>query len=144
MPTGPQRIEAALHRLASPEHQDAAVVASACDVWRRMGRELAPIIGGAGVRALLRRSVLLAQARFDWLKTDLDRTPGPDPIDQLCHGLGKRARAEAVDTNILLVQTFYRLLAGLIGDSLADRLLAPVFFSPSAGSSEQDPCHDDE
>jgi hypothetical protein len=109
-----------------------------------MGRELAPIIGGAGVKALLRRSVLLARLRFDWLDTGLDSAPELDPVEQLCHGLGKRTRAEAIATNLLLAQTFYGLLAGLIGESLADRLLEPVFSSPSAGSSAQDSCHDDE
>ena len=144
MLTGAQRIEAALYRLASPEQYDTGVGASLCEFWRRIGRELTPIIGNAGVKALLRRSMLLARARWDWLDADADTTPESDPVEMLCRALAKRAGPEAVAANLLVAQTFYRLLAGLIGESLADRLLEPVFHSPSAGSPAQDPCHDDE
>jgi len=137
MRTGVHRLEAALEGLAAPDLEDAKALQDVCGLWRRMSAELAPIIGAAGVRALLRRSVLLTGRKFDWLAT-LHPTEGLDPVEQLCDALAQQPRAIAVATNLLLVQTFYRLLAGLIGESLADRLLEPVLCTSSGGPSAQE------
>ena len=50
----------------------------------------------------------------------------------------RRCRAIAVAANAALLQNFQDLLTSLIGLSLTERLLSPVWDKPSSGQAEQD------
>lgn len=137
MLTGLTSLEEAVQRLTSTEHTDETVVQSVCQMWHQMNAKLSPIVGNAGVRALLRRSVLLSGKSYGWLVPSGHAADG-DAIDQLCVAFSNQNRGELGAANLLLFQTFYTLLAGLIGESLLVRLLVPVFPTPSTQSGTQD------
>jgi hypothetical protein len=52
--------------------------------------------------------------------------------------LAQQASAAAVAANISLLQNFQNLLISLIGLSLTERLLRPVWDKPSNGQAEQE------
>lgn len=93
----------------------------------QVAARLAPIIGARGVEALFSRSLQMTSAAFPWLS----KAGGADDRADLLTNL--RANIEAIDpvvgaaASFALLVTFTELLATLIGESLTDRLLDPVW-----------------
>jgi hypothetical protein len=100
-------------------------------LWGRLQRQLAPVIGHQGVDALVDRSLQLTGINPARLYV-------PDAPER------QRTSLEALlettpEANAVLLETFTDLLATLIGASLTDRLLDPVWAEPKA---ETEPAHD--
>lgn len=118
---------------------DASHVAEmAVVVWKDISLALAPIFGDAGVAALFKRSIYLTRSAHPCLATVLENKTQPDELAAMQVALAHEPRDTAVAANAALLQNFQDLLTSLIGLSLTDRLLRPVWDKPSSGQTEQD------
>ncbi|MEO9078359.1 MAG: hypothetical protein ABI268_03505 [Rhodanobacter sp.] len=114
------------------------VAAIAVAIWREVGTALSPIIGQAGVDALFKRSIYLTRGAHPALASVFDNSVQLDALAALDDALAQQASATAMASNIALLQNFQELLISLIGLSLTERLLRPVWDKPSSGQAEQD------
>ena len=115
-------------------------VAQAVDaVWQEIDQVLSPVIGIGGVMALFQRSVHVTAARHPWLQTDRGqgRLASLDPA-ALTALLARQDAAEALACGNTLLRTLHALLTSLIGASLTERLLRPVWGPPPISASAQD------
>jgi hypothetical protein len=133
-----QGIRTMFARMAA-EPVDAVQVAQiAGSIWNDVSAALAPIIGQPGVIALLKRSVYLTRGAHSCLSTLFGDDSPSDPLDALQSLLARQAVADAVVINAVLLLNFQNLLDTLIGASLTERLLRPVWDTPSSGQAVQD------
>lgn len=118
---------------------DAGAIAKATsDTWTQMAAQLEPVIGTNGVEALFKRSLHLTSATFPWLASP-DGERNASLTARVAIRLdGCEADTAAQASHSLLV-TFTELLGTLIGLSLTQRLLAPVWRPPSPESARQRP-----
>lgn len=103
---------------------------------------LTPVIGARGVAVIFRRSLYLTSKAFPWLT--LGEEPQGSFADLLASleaRLAGRAADDAAEAGYTLLATFIELLTTLIGESLTELLLNPVWASPSP-SSEQEIIHE--
>lgn len=107
-------------------------------IWRDVGIALSPIIGQAGVDALFKRSIYLTRTTHPCLASVFENQAQPDALAALQCVLAQQPSATAVTANSALLQNFQDLLISLIGLSLTERLLRPVWDQPSSGQAEQD------
>jgi hypothetical protein len=118
---------------------DAAHVAQiATLIWIEINAALAPIIGQSGVDALLKRSLYLSRELHPSLAELLINPTPADLLQALQALLGAQRKADALVVNTTLLQNFQNLLDTLIGASLTERLLRPVWDIPPSGNSAQD------
>lgn len=112
-------LAAALAAGASAARMAAAITVLAEGVERT----LTPVLGPRGVAALFKRAVHLAARVHPWL---IDM---PATIDARALGaaLAKQPSDDAAAAGLLCLTTLDSLLIGLIGGSLTDRLLHPVW-----------------
>lgn len=106
----------------STDVADAAVAA-----WARIDRQLAPTVGRRGVAALFRRSVHIAQADRPWLAPVFEATAGEgtEAVEALRAALAARDADVAAAASSQILAIFRDLLAGLVGENLAQLLLPP-------------------
>ena len=114
------------------------IVQMAVSIWKDAGTALSPIIGQIGVDALFKRSIHLTRGAYPCLATVLEDKAQPDGLAALQDALAQQTTATAVAANVALLQNFQDLLISLIGLSLTERLLRPVWDKPSSGQAEQD------
>jgi hypothetical protein len=118
-----------------PADADAGQVADAVDaVWRDIDQALHPILGHRGVLALYNRSLALAAVRHPWLAAGHPGALAAIDASALRAALVQQAPAEAAAGGSALLQRFRDLLSSLVGASLTDRLLRPVW-APTPGAS---------
>ena len=101
---------------------DAAAIAHAMRSWQRLAAHLCPLIGEAGFCALYGRAVRLASVNEDWPPIP----HGVRSIDILFATLEESLATHPVQAcavNLALLETFTKLLSGLIGEALTARLL---------------------
>jgi hypothetical protein len=91
---------------------------------------LAPIIGTAGVVALYRRSLLLAARSYPWLADLLADSGTAFDVEALTAALAGQEGDAAALGGGLLIETFYRLLSGVIGPTLTRKLLPFLWRAP--------------
>ena len=108
-------------------------------VWQEIDQVLRPIIGQGGVLALLQRSGHVAAVHHPWLRADLgaDGLAGVDAAD-IAAVLARQDAAQALACGSRLLDTFHDLLTSLIGASLTERLLRPVWGPPPISAPAQD------
>lgn len=122
--------------LRAGEGADAASVASAAlGVWRDIDRALAPIIGQPGVAALYKRSLYLTLVDQPCLVTAYEGALRPGEFEGLEVTLSQQTPAQAMEVIFALLSTFHELLTHLIGGSLFERLLRPVWDEPPSGDA---------
>ncbi len=114
------------------------IAETAVSIWVDIGMALSPIIGQPGVAALLKRSIYLTRSAHPCLETVLEDKAQPDELLALQGVLAHQTSATAVAANVALLQTFQDLLTSLIGLSLTERLLLPVWGKPSSGQTVLD------
>ena len=114
------------------------VAATAVAIWKDVGLALAPIVGQPGVDALFKRSVFLTRAAHPCLAIIVEGKAQTDLLAALQTALAPQPNFTAVAANTDLMQNFQELLISLIGLSLSERLLRPVWDKPSSGQAEQD------
>lgn len=125
-------------------HQSAAgadvsrIAEMAAAIWKDVGIALSPIIGQIAVDALFKRSIHLARGAYPCLAIVFEDKAQPEGLTALQVALAQQTRATAVAANVALLQNFQDLLISLIGLSLTERLLRPVWDKPSSGQAEQD------
>jgi hypothetical protein len=107
--------------------------------WRLMDAQLVPVIGARGVDVLFRRALHQSTAAFPWLAAAADRGGSAGPLPSLMACLAAQRPATAAEAAYALLLTFAELLATLIGESLTERLLAPVWARPSLPSEQEVP-----
>lgn len=117
---------------------DASAVAEAALIaCQQVSAQLAPVIGARGVNVLFRRALHLASTAFPWLAMAEDHGDNANLFATIKARLAGREPEAAQEASHALLSTFTEMLATLIGESLAERLLGPVWASPS-------PAHDQE
>lgn len=99
---------------------------------------LTPILGERGMAALYKRSLHLAAAAYPWLAAPDENDPPAAGPAALKSALARRSSAAAAAGGSTFLQTFHGLLASLVGASLTERLLRPVWSTPSSGPFAQD------
>jgi hypothetical protein len=107
---------------------DANMIAAATvAVWLEISARLAPVIGTRGVDVLFSRTLHLAKRSFSWLGVPADRERDAVSVDDIRARLGRQEASAAAAASCEFLFIFTVLLATLIGDSLTDRLLGPVW-----------------
>jgi hypothetical protein len=121
----PDRRQSALRWLVQETdggHGARDLAAAAARVYEKLTASLSPIVGQAGIHALLSRSIHLAAAEH----ASLAGAARADPASQAA---SLQARLQTLDpeeiteTAVALFATFTGLLASFIGDTLTSRLL---------------------
>jgi hypothetical protein len=107
-----------------------ALAAATVATWSQISARLAPLIGTRGVDTLLSRTVYRTSVYFPWLAMARDSERGAAPLDGLRERLARQDAPVAAAASCEFLLTFTVLLATLIGDSLTDRLLDPVWAPP--------------
>lgn len=106
--------------------------------WHAIDAALSPIIGKLGVAALYDRSLFLAVKSHPWLAHEHASNAHGIDLPALRAVLVGRDASEISEGNATSLQAFMKLLAGLVGPSLAERLLGPLWIPPATGTAEQD------
>ena len=108
-----------------------ASATAALRVWHMLFEKLTPLLGPLGAQLLLARSLAIQSAAFPFL---------PQPLageQQQCFALFERrlhdlAPEELLTVNVALLGTYTTVLADLIGERLATRLLRATFLQEDA------------
>jgi hypothetical protein len=124
-----QEVERAVRNLLATESGSSTsteVAIRATQACEQLVRHLSRLLGGTGSRTLLKRSVHLASASFPWLA----RAEIPDGAEggaTLRTRMESESPGEATEAFVCLLTTFFELLARLIGEVLAARVLHEVW-----------------
>jgi hypothetical protein len=110
---------------------------AAAATWRLVELQLVPVIGTRGLDVLFRRALHQTTTAFPWLAAAVDRGGSASPLPSLMACLATQHTATATEAASALLLTFAELLATLIGESLTERLLAPVWARPSLPSEPE-------
>jgi hypothetical protein len=95
--------------------------------WRLIDAALVPVIGAGGARALYERSLQLAVSAHPWLGASDGGALAARDAAAWRAVLAAQDTVEATNACGALLLAADRLLAGLVGPSLAQRLLQPVW-----------------
>ena len=107
--------------------------------WKDINTVLKPLIGQGGVAALYSRSLHLTAKVHPWLAVRPNGVESAIDLDAIHTLLSGQSLADATAGGKAFLSTFHELLASLIGLSLTERLLLPVWDKYMNASSEQDP-----
>lgn len=121
------RIVEALRRRAGDNPDIAGVVRSIVTIWNEIDASLGPILGKRGVAMLYRRSLFLTGANHGWLPRVGEGQPTALDLAPLQATLMQQGSTVALDGGSALFRTFYELLSSLVGPSLTERLLRPIW-----------------
>ena len=116
-----------------------AVVDAVVLAWTQIDRELAPIIGTAGVAAMFRRSLHLCTRDHPVLAAACVPTQRSLDVEPLRALLLAAEATSAAMLGAELLQTFHELLSRMVGPSLTERLLRPVWKDFSGDAPTEDP-----
>jgi hypothetical protein len=121
---------------AGASSQDIAEAVAAA--FRGIDQALMPIVGVRGVAALYKRSLHLARLTHPWLPHSGEGVATTMDLAALTTDLAKHTADDAAAAGVQLLHTFHGLLSGLIGPSLTERLLRPVWATFLSGRSARD------
>jgi hypothetical protein len=113
-----------------------AVAKAAISTWHEASARLSPVIGGQGIDVLLRRSLHVAGKTFPALPEPTHEARNNVLLANLQMRLAACETALAVEASNALLVTFTELMSSLIGESLTEHLLAPIW-APSLPASDQ-------
>ena len=114
------------------------VVAEATlNIWQQMATRLIPVIGERGVEVLFSRSLHLTTRTFPRLEIAADHGDKAALIANVKAQLASSGSNDAIEASCALLGTFTELLSTLIGASLTERLLGPVWTLPSPISVQE-------
>lgn len=106
--------------------------------WRDIEAAMTPIIGRGSVAVLYLRSLHLASLAHPWLSAAQDTSQSDMDLVTLSTVLSGQNAIEAAATGGTLLQSFYELLASLVGLSLTEQLLRTVWANLPASPPAQD------
>ena len=121
-----------LMRCAGKAPDASAVAAATVAIWPQVFERLAPIIGPRGIDALFRRALHLTGRSFPSVSGDVGH--GTAALDAFSAHLRQEDVSTAAAASGEILFSFTELLADLIGESLTDRLLDPVWALPAPAS----------
>lgn len=104
----------------------AGLAAESVARWRQIDVALTPIIGRRGIVAIYKKALALTHADFPWLPEVSDDDTHFDNFNSLQSALSQQTSAVIMAVNLALHRTFNKLLVGLIGESLSERLLQSI------------------
>lgn len=115
-----------------------AVAAAARRLGERFAQQLNPLIGDAGVAAILARSLHLTQRNVPGLATvrAADQNEGPFPLLQ--RSLEQLEPAAATEASVALLDGVSELLESFIGEGLTTRLLREAWPDDFAGDTTEE------
>lgn len=122
------------HRAGNNTHSG-AVAEAAVSTWHQLTVQLTPVIGVRGVDALFRRSLYLTSKDFPWLAAVGREDGSTSLLASLQTYLAAQETALARDASCALLLVFTELLTAMIGASLTERLLGPVWTPPVSRSN---------
>lgn len=122
-----QRISACLAHRGNGSAEVAHVAEAITSLFKDTYTALTPIIGPKGVAALHRRSFHLCISKHAPLGDSYMMLVVGMDLKELEALLAEQSTAAALFFSEEILKTFYGLLAGLIGQSLAERLLLDVW-----------------
>jgi hypothetical protein len=134
-----RRIAATLANRAGADATPAQIADTMVEIWQEIDATLIPIIGHRGAVALYKRSLYLAGATHPWLAGIQESLQATIDLAPLRSSLARQSATAASAGATTLLQTFDHLLASLVGSSLTERLLRPVWANTSSGRTSQDP-----
>ena len=105
--------------------------------WAEIEARLTALIGTRGVEALFSRSLHLTGRAFKSLAGLEESAAGSVSIADVAARLAAVEPALAAEASLALLIAFTDLLSTLIGDSLTDRLLEPVWAPATTPSTER-------
>ena len=120
-------IRSTLARHAGGVADSCAVAEAALGAWQQVAERLDPVIGARGVAVLFARALHLTRKRFAWLVVAWDPADGGASHILLKACFAARGTEDAAQAACALLATFTELLATLVGESLTERLLGPVW-----------------
>ena len=132
------RIAAFLEGAVSAGASSEEVAALVATTLRCIDRALTPIVGQRGTAALYKRSLHLSRPMHPWLPIAADGPESEMDVAALTAALATRTSADAAAAGTQLLKSFSALLATLIGESLTERLLRPVWATFLSGPSARD------
>lgn len=135
-------LEGAVDAGASSQEVAALVAAT----FRRVHQALVPIVGERGMAALYKRSLHLSGPMHPWLAGAAKGSADGAAVDAefavdltaLTAALATRSSAEAASAGTQLLDCFRDLLTTLIGETLTERLLRPVWVTLLSGAYARD------
>lgn len=114
-----------------------AIAEAALATWHQMSSRLAPVIGVRGGDVLFARALHLTKTSFPWLAMAEGQADHTALLAGLQARLAGQETAAATEAATTLLVTFAEILASLIGESLTERLLGPVWV-PTPPEPEQE------
>jgi hypothetical protein len=106
--------------------------------WRRISRQLVPLIGESGLCALFGRAQRTLAVRYEWLSVKAARKTIDELLSALERDLAGVDPAVADIANVELLNIFTRQLSALIGEALTARLLAQATTSEDGPEDVQE------
>jgi hypothetical protein len=106
-------------------------------VWTDLAEHLTPLIGEAGFCALYGRAARLAASAEHWPAVVNGARSVESLLLSINSNLASIAPEHAAVANFALLDSFTKLLAGLIGDGLTIRLLKSAWADRSQGNENE-------
>lgn len=131
------RVDSTLAKGAGRAPDSRAVAETTITTWHHLVTQLSPVIGERGVDVLFNRSLTLASTAFPWFAPGGEFGLGGVPLTALKSRLAAHDVTTALHASQALFMTFTELLSALIGASLTEQLLRPVW------SGSQTPAEND-
>jgi len=100
------------------------------NIWRLVEAQLVPVIGAHGLDVLFRHALHQTTGAYPWLTAVVDRGGSAGPLPSLMACLTAQQAASAAEAAQALLFNFTEMLSRLVGESLTERLLAPVWAQP--------------
>ncbi|MBE0598929.1 MAG: hypothetical protein IH614_16865 [Desulfuromonadales bacterium] len=115
---------------------DASAVAEATtSTWCQIAALLTPVLGTRGVDVIFRRALYLTGKAFPWLASGEKGGDSAALLIRLKARLAGQSADTAAEAACALLVTFMELLTTLLGESLTEHLMGPVWTSPSPPSA---------
>ena len=106
--------------------------------WQDIDAVLSPVIGQRGVAMLYKRSLYLIGPVHPWLAGMHEGVQATIDLEALKSAFAQQSSANAAAAGGAFLHTFYELLTSLVGPSLTERLLRPVWAHFSSGPPAPD------
>jgi hypothetical protein len=132
-----EAIQKKLTQCAGGESDAKAFAVATVSLWPQFSARLAPVIGARGVEILFNRALYLTSTSFPFLAIAAYCGRDTAPLEAIRAQIGQQDAPVAAAASCEFLFTFTVLLATLIGDSLTDRLLGPVWAFPLPGSGRE-------
>jgi len=132
-----EAIRRALLLQAGDAVEASAVATATVATWLEAAIRLTPVIGGEGVDMLFHRALQISAKDFPWLVVTTKKAGRTEMLVALQTHMSEREMEIALEASVALLAAFADLLAHLIGESLTDRLLGPIWAPPLPASEQE-------